>query len=77
MVVLICSLTALGDVGVVINSVLFRCKFSAGGPGEVGLHWIWRRRKNPHFQGENVGPLKTGCARIDGRLVQRCLTVSL
>jgi len=50
--VLTCSFTALGDAAVVINSVLFRCTFSAVGPGQVGFTGPEERGKRHISRGQ-------------------------
>lgn len=54
MLVLTCPFTPLGDAAVVVNSVLFRCMFSAVGPGQVGCTGPGKRGKW-HIAGGQCG----------------------
>lgn len=58
------------------NLVLFRCKCSVVGPGQKGCTGPGERGKRCISEG-NVGSLKVDGARTDGRLVWKCLSVSL
>lgn len=57
-----CSFVALGGAAVVINSVLFRYKFSTLGAGQMGCTGPGERGKRP-ISGGSVGPLKVDGAQ--------------